>query len=162
MSDQLSDGRWLRVLTIVDNFTRESLATEVDSKFSGHAVSAILSRIAARRGYPKTIRVDNGPEFTSRALDQWAYLNKVELDFSRPGKPTDNAFIESFNGKLRTECLTQHWFTSVSDAKLKIEEWRRDYNEARPHESLGYLAPSEFARLGRAKLGAERRRRFSS
>jgi putative transposase len=90
--------------------------------------------------------VDNGPEFTSKALDQWAYLNKVTLDLSRYGKPTDNAFIESFNGELRTECLNQHWFTSLWDAKTKIEQWREDYNEARPHESLGYLAPSEFVR----------------
>jgi putative transposase len=156
MSDQLSDGRWIRVLTIMDNFTRESLATEVESKFTGHAVISILAKIARERGCPKSIRVDNGPEFTSRALDQWAYLNKVELDFSRPGKPTDNAFIESFNGKLRSECLNQHWFTSLSDAKMKIEAWRQDYNEARPHESLGYLAPSEFARCSQAKRRPER------
>ncbi len=156
MSDQLADGRWIRVLTIVDNFSRESLATEVESTFTGHAVTAILARIARGRGCPKSIRVDNGPEFTSRALDQWAYLNKVELDFSRPGKPTDNAFIESFNGKRRAECLNQHWFTSLSEAKTTIEEWRQDYNEARPHESLGYLAPSEFAKIGQAKKRPER------
>lgn len=146
LSEQLCDGRWIRVLTIVDNFTRESLAAEVEQKFTGYALTSILARIARQRGCPKSIRVDNGPEFTSKALDQWAYLNKVTLDFSRPGKPTDNAFIESFNGKLRAECLNQHWFTSLSDAKMKIERWREDYNEARPHESLGYLAPNEFAR----------------
>jgi putative transposase len=156
MSDQLADGRWIRVLTILDNFTRESLATAVDSKFTGHAVTAILARIARGRGCPKSIRVDNGPEFTSRALDQWAYLNKVELDFSRPGKPTDNAFIESFNGKLRAECLNQHWFMSLTDATQKIEAWRRDYNEARPHESLGYLAPGEFAKIGQGVKRPER------
>ena len=156
MSDQLADGRWIGVLTIVDNFTRESLAAEVDSKFTGHAVTNTLAKIARERGCPRSIRVDNGPEFTSRALDQWAYLNKVELDFSRPGKPTDNAFIESFNGKLRAECLNQHWFASLSDAKETIEGWRTDYNEARPHESLGYLAPSEFARLGRVEKRPER------
>jgi putative transposase len=156
MSDQLSDGRWIRVLTIVDNFTRESLAAEVESGFTGHAVTAVLARIARQRGCPKTVRVDNGPEFTSVALDQWAYLNKVTLDFSRPGKPTDNAFIESFNGRLRAECLNQHWFTSLSDAKETIEAWRVDYNEARPHGSLGYLAPSEFAKRSRATKRPER------
>jgi putative transposase len=156
MSDQLSDGRWIRVLTIVDNFTRESLAAEVESRFTGHAVTTVLARIARQRGCPKTVRVDNGPEFTSLALDQWAYLNKVTLDFSRPGKPTDNAFIESFNGRLRAECLNQHWFTSLSDAKETIEAWRVDYNEARPHGSLGYLAPSEFAKQSRVKKRPER------
>jgi len=156
MSDQLCDGRWIRVLTIVDNFTRESLATEVESKFTGHAVTNVLAKIARERGCPKSIRVDNGPEFTSRVLDQWAYLNKVELDFSRPGKPTDNAFIESFNGKLRAECLNQHWFMSLSDAKEKIGNWRADYNEARPHESLGYLAPNEFVRSSQMENRPER------
>ena len=152
MSDQLCDGRNIRVLTIVDNFTRESLAAEVGVAFTGHAVAGTLSRIARGRGHPKTIRVDNGPEFTSRALDQWAYLNGVELDFSRPGKPTDNAFIESFNGRLRAECLDQHWFMSLADAKDKLEAWRIDYNEARPHSSLGNLAPGEFARSGQGTL----------
>ena len=156
VSDQLSDGRWIRVLTIVDNFTRESLAAEVGSKFTGHTVIGVLARIAGYRGCPKTVRVDNGPEFTSVALDQWAYLNKVTLDFSRPGKPTDNAFIESFNGRLRAECLSQHWFTSLSEAKMTIEAWRVDYNEARPHGSLGYLAPSEFAKRSRAKQRPQR------
>ncbi len=152
MSDQLFDGRNLRVLTIVDNFTRESLAVEVGAGFTGHAVAGVLGRIAARRRqFPKSIRVDNGPEFTSKALDQWAYLNKVTLDFSRPGKPTDNAFIESFNGRLRTECLDQHWFMSLEDARRKLEAWRIEYNEVRPHSSLGNLAPSEFVR---ARQGA--------
>ena len=152
MSDQLYDGRPIRVLTIVDNFTRESLATEVGASFTGHAVAGVLSDVAAARGRPRTIRVDNGPEFTSRALDQWAYLNRVELDFSRPGKPTDNAFVESFNGRLRAECLDQHWFMSVADAREKLEAWRVEYNEERPHSSLGNLAPSEFARAGRETL----------
>ena len=152
MSDQLCDGRKVRVLTIVDNFTRESLAAEVGGAFTGHAVAGTLSRIARGRGHPKTIRVDNGPEFTSRALDQWAYLNGVELDFSRPGKPTDNAFIESFNGRLRAECLDQHWFMSLADAKDKLEAWRIDYNESRPHSSLGNLAPGEFVRSGQGTL----------
>jgi putative transposase len=147
MSDSLGDGRKLRVLTIVDNFTRESLASEVSQRISGHDVARVLTRISVGRGMPRTIRVDNGPEFISRALDQWAYLNKVELDFSRPGKPTDNALIESFNGRLREECLNQNWFVSLEDARRVVEAWRREYNEERPHGSLGNLAPGEFALL---------------
>jgi len=100
------------------------------------------------RSRPKTIRVDNGPEFTSKALDKWAYDHKVILDFSRPGKPTDNAFIESFNGSVRAECLNENWFLSLADAKEKIEAWRVDYNEQRPHSALGSLAPKEFALSG--------------
>lgn len=147
MSDGLGDGRKIRVLTIVDNFTRESLAGEVSQRFSGHDVARVLTRISAGRGLPRSIRVDNGPEFISRALDQWAYLNKVELDFSRPGKPTDNALIESFNGRLRQECLNQNWFMSLDDARRIVQTWRQEYNEDRPHGSLGNLAPREFARL---------------
>ena len=104
-----------------------------------------LFRITAKRGAPKTIRVDNGPEFISKALDLWACANGVTLDFSRPGKPTDNAFIESFNGRLRDECLNANWFLSLDDARSKIEAWRRDYNEVRPHTSLGWMTPAEFA-----------------
>jgi putative transposase len=155
MSDGLGDGRKIRVLTIVDNFTRESLAGEVSQRFSGHDVVRVLTRISAGRGLPRTIRVDNGPEFISRALDQWAYLNQVELDFSRPGKPTDNALIESFNGRLRQECLYQNWVMSLEEAGRIVEAWRREYNEERPHGSLGNLAPREFARQSqdkRAKL----------
>lgn len=151
MSDGLGDGRKIRVLTIVDNYTRESLSGEVSPRFSGHDVARVLTRISAGRGLPKTIRVDNGPEFISRALDQWAYLNQVELDFSRPGKPTDNALIESSNGRLRQACLNQNWFMSLADARRIVEEWRQEYNEERPHRSLGYLAPSEFARLSQKK-----------
>ncbi len=103
-------------------------------------------RLLKHRGKPKAIRVDNGSEFTSKAMDQWAYFNKVELDFSRPGKPTDNAFIESFNGKFRTEYLNQNWFLSLTDVRDKIEAWRQDYNRTRPHSSLDNLTPQEFAR----------------
>ena len=99
-----------------------------------------MARITTSRGAPRTIRVDNGPEFISKALDRWAYENGVTLDFSRPGKPTDNAFVESFNGRLRDECLNTHWFLSLDDARAKIEAWRRDYNESRPHTSLGGTA----------------------
>ena len=154
MSDELFDGRRIRVLTIVDNFTRESLAIEVGQRFKGQDVARVLTRIASERSLPKTIRVDNGPEFTSKVLDQWAYWHKVELDFSRPGKPTDNALIESFNGRLRAECLNENWFLSLDDATEKLEAWRIDYNEHRPHSALGNLAPSEFASTGQASLAS--------
>ena len=114
----------------------------------GYDVVTVLDRLLKSRGRPKTIQVDNGSEFTSKAMDQWAYFNQVELDFSRPGKPTDNAFIESFNGRLRAECLNQNWFLSLADARDKIEAWRQDYNHVRPHSSLDNLTPQEFARRG--------------
>lgn len=153
MSDQLFDGRRIRVLTLVDNFSRESLALEVAPRFRGKDVAGILGRITRQRGTPRTIRVDNGPEFTSKALDLWAYANKVELDFSRPGKPTDNALIESFNGRFRQECLNQEWFMSLADARQKAESWRIDYNDVRPHSSLGNLAPREYAEMCRDNPG---------
>jgi putative transposase len=145
VSDALFDGRRLRALTVVDAFTREALTIEVDQGIRGEQVVSAVSHIAAARGAPRTIRVDNGPEFVSKALDRWAYENGVTLDFSRPGKPTDNAFVESFNGKFRAECLDTHWFLSLSDARAKIETWRRHYNESRPHTSLGWMTPNEFA-----------------
>jgi putative transposase len=147
MSDGLYNGQRIRLLTLVDNFTRESPAIEVDEHLGGQAVVETLAQVSAVRGKPKKIRVDNGPEFTSKRLDQWAYLNGVELDFSRPGKPTDNAFIEAFNGRLREECLNQSWFLSLEDAREKVEAWRREYNETRPHGALGKLAPVEFAEI---------------
>ncbi|MEM9412744.1 MAG: IS3 family transposase [Planctomycetota bacterium] len=152
MTDELFDGRRIRLLTIVDHFTRESIAIEVSQRCRGKDVVATLERIGASREYPKTIRVDNCPEFTSKAVNQWAYSNKVTLDFSRPGKPTDNAFIESFNGSVRAECLNENWFLSLEDAKEKTEAWRVDYNEQRPHSALGNLAPKEFASSGQASL----------
>jgi len=145
VSDALFDGRKLRALTVVDAFTREALAIDVEPSIKGEQVVETMSRIKAKRGAHKTIRVDNGPEFISKALDLWAYANGVTLDFSRPGKPTDNAFIESFNGRLRDECLNANWFLSLDDARSKIETWRRDYNEVRPHTSLGWMTPAEFA-----------------
>ncbi|WP_446741078.1 IS3 family transposase [Sphingomonas sp. ACRSK] len=145
VSDALFDGRRLRALTVVDAFTREALAIDVDQGIKGEQVVTAMARIASVRGAPKTIRVDNGPEFISKALDRWAYENGVTLDFSRPGKPTDNAFVESFNGRLRDECLNSHWFLSLADARIKIEAWRRDYNESRPHTALGWLTPAEYA-----------------
>lgn len=145
VSDALFDGRRLRALTVVDAFTREALAIDVAQGIKGEQVVEAMTRIATVRGAPRAIRVDNGPEFISKVLDRWAYENEVKLDFSRPGKPTDNAFMESFNGRLRDECLNTHWFLSLDDAKSKIEAWRRDYNECRPHTSLGWMTPAEFA-----------------
>ena len=148
MSDQLFSGQRFRILTLVDNFSRESLAIEAGQRLTGDHVVQVLNRVREERGvHPRTIRVDNGPEFVSRSLDWWAYWNAVELDFSRPGKPTDNAFIESFNGRLRQECLNQHWFLSMQDAQENLDSWRKDYNEHRPHSSLGQRTPQEFARL---------------
>ena len=146
MADQLFGGQRFRLLTLVDHYSRESLAIEVGQSLTGGDVVRVLDLVARARGVPRQIKVDNGPEFTSRALDRWAYWNKVQLDFSRPGKPGDNAHIESFNGRVRQECLNEHWFTSLEDAKEKVEAWRRDYNERRPHTSLGNRTPLEFAR----------------
>jgi putative transposase len=146
MSDQLYDGRRIRVLTLVDNHTRESLALYVGQRVRGLDVARVLERVVATHGRPASIRVDNGPEFLSRDLDLWAYWNHVTLDFSRPGQPTDNAFIESFNARFRQECLNEHWFLTLEDAREKIDSWRRQYNEQRPHSSLGNLPPAEFAR----------------
>jgi putative transposase len=137
-------------LTLVDNFTRESLALEIGQRLTGDDVVKVLEQVTATRGAPETIRVDNGPEFISRSLDLWAYWNGVKLDFSRPGKPTDNAFIESFNGKLRQECLNQHWFLSLEDAQEKMASWRGEYNRERPHSALGNRTPSEFAASAQA------------
>lgn len=146
MSDQIYDGRRLRLLTIVDNHTRESLAIHTGQRIRGSAVVEVLQRVVAEHGRPGTIRVDNGPEFISKDVDLWAYWNQVQLDFSRPGKPTDNAYIESFNARFRQECLNEHWFLSLQDAQAKIEAWRRDYNENRPHSALNNLTPGEYAR----------------
>ena len=152
LSDKLFDGRPFRILTIVDCHTREALATFARTNFRAYQVVEELDRIARLRGKPRSIRVDNGPEFAGRLLDQWAYLNKVELDFSRPGKPTDNAFIEAFNSRLRQECLNASWFLSMPDARQRITEWRIDYNEERPHSALGNLTPSAYAaQLQRAR-----------
>ena len=145
MSDELFDGRRIRLLTLVDNFTRESLAIEVNDRIGGYKVVEVLMQVGKERKLPSTIRVDNGPEFISKALDQWAYLNGVQLDFSRPGKPTDNGLIEAFNGRLREECLNESWFLSLEDAREKVESWRQQYNKERPHRALGNLAPFEYA-----------------
>lgn len=144
VTDNLFNGRRLRILTIVDNFSRESVGIFVNLCFKGVDVANALTRVIKTHGKPEVIKVDNGPEFISKEVDLWCYSQGVKLDFSRPGKPTDNAFIESFNGRFRQECLNSHWFLSLEDAKIKVEEWRRDYNEVRPHSSLNNQTPREF------------------
>jgi putative transposase len=139
--DQLATGSKLRILTIVDLFSRFSPTIDPRFSYRGEDVVATLERVCAEVGYPDSIRVDQGSEFISRDLDLWAYQNNVTLDFSRPGKPTDNAFIEAFNGRLRAECLNTHWFLTLEDARRKLENWRRDYNELRPHGAIGNKAP---------------------
>ena len=139
--DQLATGRKLRILTIVDTFSRFSPATDPRFSYKGEDVVLTLERVCRQDGYPKTIRVDNGSEFVSRDMDLWAYTNDVILDFSHPGKPTDNAYIESFNGSFRSECLNAHWFMSLDDAREKLEAWRRDYNTVRPHSAIGNNPP---------------------
>lgn len=145
VSDELFNGQKIRALTIVDNCTRESPFIKVETRMKGLDVAQALDQAIRTHGKPKTIKVDNGPEFISKELDLWAYVNKIALDYSRPGKPTDNAFIESFNSRFRQECLNQDWFMSLEDAKDKVEKWRIEYNLERPHSALGYKTPSEFA-----------------
>lgn len=144
VSDGLVDGRRLRCLNIVDDFTKECLAIEVDTSLPGRRVVSVLQRLADFRGLPKSITVDNGPEFVSKVLDEWGYRHGLRLDFIDPGKPQQNAYIESFNGKFRDECLNEHWFLSIRHAKGVIEDWRQEYNDERPHSSLGYLTPNQF------------------
>ena len=143
--DSLADGRKFRTLNLMDGYTREALCLEVDTSLPGLRVVQVLERVAQERGLPEAIQVDNGPEFISRVVDQWAYAHGVALHFIDPGKPVQNAFIESFNGKFRDECLSQSWYTSLEDARQIIEAWRTDYNSIRPHSSLGYLTPEEYA-----------------
>lgn len=152
VGDSLADGRTFRTLNIVDDFSREAPAIVVDQSIPGERVVRELDALGAERGLPKMIVIDNGPEFAGKALDAWAYRNGVKLHFIRPGKPVENAYVESFNGKFRDECLNEHWFTSVPHARDVIEAWRQDYNEVRPHSSLGNLAPVEFARRAQAAL----------
>lgn len=146
--DQLFDGRRFRALTIVDNFSHKSLAIHAAQSIKGADVVEVMNRIKSERQMlPKRIQVDNGSEFISKELDKWAYENKVTLDYSRPGKPTDNPFIESFNGKFRDECLNVHWFLSLEDAQEKIDIWRKDYNSFRTHSSIDDITPDEFEEL---------------
>ena len=145
VSDGLADGRRLRCLTIVDDCTRECVAIEVDTSITGTRVKAVLERLADVRGLPRSITVDHGPEFEGQVLDAWAYERGVQLSFIRPGKPNENAYIESFNGKFRDECLNEHWFITMAQARRTIESWRIEYNTERPHSSLGDMTPEEFA-----------------
>jgi putative transposase len=149
--DQLASGRKFRTLNLMDGFTRESPRIEVDTSLPGLRVVRVLEDVARQRGYPQAIQVDNGPEFISRVVDQWAFEHGVALHFIEPGKPTQNAFIESFNGKFRDECLNENWFLTLPEAREKIERWRRDYNQARPHSALGYRTPEEFAAQAAAR-----------
>ncbi len=146
VADALFDGRRLLTLPIVDNYTSECLAIEVGQSLKRDDVVRVLEQLRLIRGLPKTIKVDNGSKFISKAMDKWAYEYGVELDFSRPGRPTDNAKVESFNGRVREECLNAHWFLSLEDARRKIDAWRRYYNEDRPPSAQGWMTPAEFAR----------------
>ena len=146
-TDTLADGRNFRTLNIVDDFTRECVAIEVDRSLPGLRVTRVLDRLLATIGLPQTIVMDNGPEFAGRTLDAWAYTHGVTLRFIRPGKPIENAYVESFNGKFRDECLNEHWFVSLVDAKAVIEAWRVDYNTVRPHSSLAGRTPAQFAAM---------------
>ena len=154
--DQLLDGRRFRVLTVLDCWSRESVLLEPGFSFSGSHVGQALQRAAAGRGLPSVITADNGTEFTSRALDEWAYRHGIKLDFTRPGKPTDNGLIESFNGRLRDECLNVHEFRSMDDVRQRLQAWRHDYNHHRPHGSLRHLTPSEFATMRSGQLTRKR------
>jgi putative transposase len=151
VADALFNGQRFRSLTIVDNFSRESLAIVPATSIRGDDVVAVLDQLKGKGRIPKRIKVDNGSEFISKDVDKWAYKNKVELDFSRPGTPGDNALIESFNGSFRDECLNVHWFVSLADAEEKIEAWRIDYNEWRPHSSLGKRTPKEFIEMTKSQ-----------
>ncbi len=145
VSDCMAGGRTIRALTLVDDYTRECLAIEVDTSLGGTRVRRVLEAVLAERAKPEAIVVDNGPEFRGRALAGWSEERRVHLQFIEPGKPSQNCFIESFNGRLREECLNANWFVTLADARRKIEAWRQDYNGKRPHSSLGYLSPQRFA-----------------
>ena len=149
MHDTLADGTTIRVFTLVDVCTRECITVVAARQFKGTDVAEHLSAAGATRGgLPAVVQCDNGTEFTSTALDHWAYWNKLQLDFSRPGKPVDNCVCEAFNGSLRRECLAQHWFATLSEAQLVLDAWRQDYNNCRPHTSLALQTPAAYFRAG--------------
>ena len=143
--DAVACGRTIRVLSVVDAYTRECLALEVDTSFASRRVTRVLDRIVSERGVPQAIRCDNGPELTSRHFLAWCIERQIELVHIQPGKPTQNGRVESFNGRMREECLQLSWFQNLFDARRKIAAWRKEYNEERPHSSLGYKTPKEFA-----------------
>jgi putative transposase len=147
VSDHTSDGHRFRILTLIDTFTRRAPGVVVERSIGGHRVVRFLDHLATTFGYPNAITVDNGPEFISNVLDQWAHAHGVHLHFSRPGKPVDNAFIESFNGRLRDECLNTNWFYGLEHAREIISDWIEDYNERRPHSSLAGLTPAEYEKV---------------
>jgi putative transposase len=144
VSDRLADGRWFRVLTVVDQFTRECVLLAADRSMTAMGVAAALDLVVKERGAPESITVDNGSEFASAVMDRWAHDNAVQLSFIRPGKPVENGFIESFNGRLRDELLNTSVFLSLADARAKLRVWRTDYNAVRPHSSLKDLSPRQF------------------
>jgi putative transposase len=144
MRDALANGRTIKVLPIVDEYTRKCFRIEVDTSINGARVVRVLDEIGQQEGLPEIIIIDNGPEFIGKALDAWAYARGIKLAFITPGRPVENAYIESFNGKFRDECLNEHWFMTLDNARKIIEEWRIDYNTKRPHSSLEYMTPEEF------------------
>jgi len=146
VSDALADGRSFRCFTLVDDFTRECPAIEVGQSLPAWRITHVLDRVASERGLPRSIVCDNGPEFAGKVMDRWAHEHGVVLQFIRPGKPVENAYCESFNGKFRDECLSTFWFTTIADAQREIEHWRREYNDVRPHKNLGRRTPTEFTR----------------
>lgn len=147
VSERLTDGRWFRILTIVDQYTRECLCMHADRSQTGEKVAEQLDRLIAHRGAPESITSDNGSEFTGKALDLWAHQAGVKLDFIRPGRPVENSYIESFNGRLRDECLNVEVFLDLADARSKLDQWRSDYNQHRPHSALADRTPNDFASL---------------
>jgi len=160
MRDSLSDGRAIKVLSIVDEYTRKCFRIEIDTSINGVRVTRALTEISQIGALPEIIIIDNGPEFIGKALDAWAYQRGVKLAFIRPGRPVENAYIESFNGRFRDECLNENWFLSLEHARRIIEKWRIDYNNERPHSSLGYLTPEEFIR--RESAAADKNEKFST
>ena len=151
--DTLASGRSFRTLNVVDSYSRECLAIEVDTSLPAARVIRVLERVAAEHGLPKRLRLDNGPEFAGQMLDAWAYKQEVQLMFIQPGKPMQNGYVESFNGKFRDECLNQHWFIDLDDARELIETWREDYNTVRPHSALDYQAPVVYRQLTQVAQG---------
>jgi len=146
VNDSIITGRRFRALAIIDDYSRECPAIEVDTSLGGRRVVGVLEKLVEIRGLPEVITMDNGPEFTGKVLDEWAYRKGVKLNFIRPGKPVDNAFAESFNGRLRDECLNTNWFMNLKHVRDIIEDWRRDYNEVRPHSSLNDMTPMEYTK----------------
>jgi putative transposase len=151
VSDRLADGRWFRVLTVIDQYTRECLCARADRSQTGQKVAEQLAQLIILRGAPESITADNGSEFVGKAVDNWAHQTGVKLNFIRPGKPVENGFIESFNGRLRDECLNVEIFVDLADAQRKLEKWRADYNKKRPHSALADRTPEEFAHIATSR-----------